>query len=142
MHVPGLKRGVHEHYTTVEKTRPIQEVPAHCGARAEALVHFLPKWQGCYGNTRSVREKRKRSDAGRREEHKAHFTIVPALLLPPSQSHHSAAQANTMTPAQPLTAPCTHTHTHFYLRSPLWSPDHSSTVNTPSFSHWKWKSIS
>jgi len=39
-------------------------------------------------------EKRKRSDTGRREEHKPHFTIVPALLLPPSQSHHSAAQAS------------------------------------------------
>lgn len=83
MHVPGLKRGVHEHYTTVEKTRPIQEVPAHCGARAEALVHFLPMWLGCYGNTRSVRGKKK----GVMQE-KEKNTSLTSLLCLHSSSHH------------------------------------------------------
>lgn len=84
MHVPGLKRGVHEHYTTVEKTRPIQEVPAHCGARAEALVHFLPMWLGCYGNTRSVRGKKEKGVMQEEEKN----TSLTLLLCLHSSSHH------------------------------------------------------
>lgn len=118
VHVLRHKSEAHGHYAVLQKIGPIQEVPAHRSPSAEARVHCLPKGLRCYGNSRSDRKK------GVMQEEERNTGLTSQLCphsSPPSESHHSATETNTMTPAQPLTILSTHKQTHAQTRTLLSS---------------------